>query len=33
MSRFREPGPGPLSHRELEVLELVAAGKTRPAVT
>jgi DNA-binding NarL/FixJ family response regulator len=30
MSRFREPGPGqapgPLSQRELEVLELVAAG-------
>jgi DNA-binding NarL/FixJ family response regulator len=28
MSRFRAPGPGPLSHRELEVLELVAAGNT-----
>jgi DNA-binding NarL/FixJ family response regulator len=28
MSRFRTPGPGPLSHRELEVLELVAAGTT-----
>ena len=28
MSRFRAPGPGPLSQRELEVLELVAAGNT-----
>jgi DNA-binding NarL/FixJ family response regulator len=28
MSRFRTPGAGPLSHRELEVLELVAAGTT-----
>jgi DNA-binding NarL/FixJ family response regulator len=32
MSRFREPGPGrgpgPLSQRELEVLELVAGGNT-----
>ena len=28
MSRFRAPGAGPLSHRELEVLELVAAGTT-----
>jgi DNA-binding NarL/FixJ family response regulator len=29
MSRFRAPaGPGTLSHRELEVLELVAAGTT-----
>src|ERR1700722_16639920 len=29
MSRFRAPsGAGPLSHRELEVLELVAAGST-----
>jgi DNA-binding NarL/FixJ family response regulator len=28
MSRFRAPGPGPLSQRELEVLELVAAGTT-----
>src|SRR6202453_540244 len=27
MSRVRTPGTGPLSHRELEVLELVAAGK------
>jgi DNA-binding NarL/FixJ family response regulator len=26
MSRVRGPGPGPLSQRELEVLELVAAG-------
>jgi DNA-binding NarL/FixJ family response regulator len=26
MSRFREPVPGALSHRELEVLELVATG-------
>ena len=28
MSRFRAPSAGPLSHRELEVLELVAAGTT-----
>ena len=28
MSRFRAPGAGPLSQRELEVLELVAAGTT-----
>ncbi len=28
MSRFRTPGAGPLSPRELEVLELVAAGTT-----
>ena len=28
MSRFRAPGTGPLSQRELEVLELVAAGTT-----
>jgi DNA-binding NarL/FixJ family response regulator len=28
MSRVREPGPGPLSQREREVLELVAAGTT-----
>jgi DNA-binding NarL/FixJ family response regulator len=28
MSRFRAPGPGPLSPRELEVLELVASGTT-----
>ncbi|GAA4524226.1 response regulator transcription factor [Amycolatopsis samaneae] len=28
MSRFRAPGTGPLSRRELEVLELVAAGST-----
>ncbi len=28
MSRFRAPGTGPLSQRELEVLELVAAGAT-----
>ena len=28
MSRVRTPGPGPLSQRELEVLELVASGKT-----
>lgn len=28
MSRFRAPEPGPLSPRELEVLELVAAGNT-----
>ena len=28
MSRVRAPGAGPLSQRELEVLELVAAGKT-----
>ena len=28
MSRVRTPGAGPLSHRELEVLELVAAGTT-----
>ena len=28
MSRFRGPRTGPLSHRELEVLELVAAGAT-----
>jgi DNA-binding NarL/FixJ family response regulator len=28
MSRVRTPGPGPLSGRELEVLELVAAGNT-----
>lgn len=28
MSRWRDPGPGPLSRRELQVLELVAAGNT-----
>jgi DNA-binding NarL/FixJ family response regulator len=28
MSRVRTPGAGPLSHRELEVLELIAAGTT-----
>src|SRR5580698_9022140 len=28
MGRGRAPGAGPLSHRELEVLELVAAGTT-----
>src|SRR6266480_900804 len=28
MNRFRAPGAGPLSQRELEVLELVAAGAT-----
>ncbi len=28
MSRVRAPAPGPLSQRELEVLELVAAGTT-----
>jgi DNA-binding NarL/FixJ family response regulator len=28
MSQFRAPEPGPLSPRELEVLELVAAGNT-----
>jgi DNA-binding NarL/FixJ family response regulator len=28
MSRVRAPAPGPLSQRELEVLELVAAGAT-----
>jgi DNA-binding NarL/FixJ family response regulator len=28
MSRFRAPGAGPLSQRELEVLELVASGTT-----
>ncbi len=28
MSRFRTPGAGPLSQRELEVLELAAAGTT-----
>ena len=28
MSRVRAPGAGPLSHRELEVLELVASGAT-----
>jgi DNA-binding NarL/FixJ family response regulator len=28
MSRVRSPGTGPLSQRELEVLELVAAGST-----
>ena len=28
MSRVRTPGPGPLSQRELEVLELVASGAT-----
>jgi DNA-binding NarL/FixJ family response regulator len=28
MSRVRAPSPGPLSQRELEVLELVAAGST-----
>jgi len=28
MSRVRTPGTGPLSQRELEVLELVAAGNT-----
>jgi DNA-binding NarL/FixJ family response regulator len=28
MSRVRTPGAGPLSHRELEVRELVAAGAT-----
>jgi DNA-binding NarL/FixJ family response regulator len=28
MSRFRAPGAGPLSQRELEVLELVASGAT-----
>ena len=28
MSRVRSPGAGPLSQRELEVLELVAAGTT-----
>ncbi len=28
MSRVRAPGSGPLSHRELEVLELVASGGT-----
>jgi DNA-binding NarL/FixJ family response regulator len=28
MSRFRSPSAGPLSQRELEVLELVAAGTT-----
>src|SRR6202030_4174801 len=29
MSRVRAPGTGPLSHRELEVLELVAAGNIK----
>jgi ATP/maltotriose-dependent transcriptional regulator MalT len=28
MNRFRAPAAGPLSQRELEVLELVAAGAT-----
>src|SRR5580704_10926931 len=28
MNRFRDPGAGPLSQRELEVLEMVAAGTT-----
>jgi DNA-binding NarL/FixJ family response regulator len=28
MSRLRAPSPGPLSQRELEILELVAAGTT-----
>jgi DNA-binding NarL/FixJ family response regulator len=28
MNRVRDPGPGPLSQREREVLELVAAGAT-----
>jgi DNA-binding NarL/FixJ family response regulator len=28
MNRVRAPGAGPLSHRELEVLELVASGAT-----
>jgi DNA-binding NarL/FixJ family response regulator len=28
MNRFRDPGGGPLSQRELEVLEMVAAGTT-----
>ena len=28
MNRFRTPGAGPLSQRELEVLEMVAAGTT-----
>jgi len=28
MNRFRAPGAGPLSQRELEVLEMVAAGTT-----
>jgi len=31
MSRVRAPGPGPLSQRELEVLELVAVGSTNRA--
>ena len=30
MSRVRAPGAGPLSHRELEVLELVASGADQP---
>jgi ATP/maltotriose-dependent transcriptional regulator MalT len=28
MSRIRSPGAGPLSQREIEVLELVASGTT-----